>query len=39
MSHDDQVRKLGKKFTRACHANFGPMLLAMRVKGFRGCRT
>lgn len=36
MSHDDQVRKLGKKFTNACHANFGPMLLAMRVKGFRG---
>ncbi|MFF5044680.1 ATP-dependent nuclease [Streptomyces nigra] len=36
MSHDDQVRRLGKKFTRACHVNFGSMLLTMRVKGFRG---
>ncbi|MFJ9188190.1 ATP-dependent nuclease [Streptomyces anulatus] len=36
MSHDDQVRKLGKKFRASCHANFGAMLLSMRVRGFRG---
>ncbi|MGW2785931.1 ATP-dependent nuclease [Streptomyces populi] len=36
MSHDDQVRKLGKKFQSACYANFGAALLSMRVRGFRG---
>lgn len=36
MSHDDLVRKLGKKFENGCYANFGAMLLSMRIQGFRG---
>ncbi|MFF8837296.1 ATP-dependent endonuclease [Streptomyces sp. NPDC015130] len=36
MSHDDRVRKLGTKFAKACYPAFGPVLLGMRVQGFRG---
>lgn len=36
MSHDDRVRKLGTKFEKALYPTFGPMLLGMRVQGFRG---
>ncbi|MFB7357468.1 ATP-dependent nuclease [Streptomyces gardneri] len=38
MSHDDTVRKLGKKFETKCFQNFGSMLLSMTVQGFRGVR-
>lgn len=36
MSHDDQVRRLRKKFDNSIHVNFGPILLTMRIQGFRG---
>ncbi|MFD7857180.1 ATP-dependent endonuclease [Streptomyces microflavus] len=36
MSHDDEVRKLRKKFAAARYPTFGPMLLGIRVQGFRG---
>ncbi|MFD8705701.1 ATP-binding protein [Kitasatospora sp. NPDC059648] len=36
MSHDDRVRRLGKKFANACYPTFGPMLMGIRGQGFRG---
>ncbi|MFJ7244561.1 ATP-dependent nuclease [Kitasatospora sp. NPDC098652] len=36
MSHDDNVRRLGKKFANARYPTFGPMLTGLRVQGFRG---
>ncbi|WP_329169775.1 AAA family ATPase [Streptomyces decoyicus] len=38
MSHDDTVRKLGKKFETKCYENFGSMLLSMTIHGFRGVK-
>jgi predicted ATPase len=36
MSHDDQVRVLGKRFKNNTFENFGPILMTMHIQGFRG---
>lgn len=36
MSHDDNVRKLGKQFANAPYAVFGPMIMGLAIQGFRG---
>ena len=39
VSHDDNVRRMGKKFSGSSrYANFGPALQSMEVHGFRGIR-